>query len=120
VTAADLTYLEGTKVLTYTGTVRAVQDGRTLTCDRLTVELDQNRRAKTMTCTGQVHLTDPQAGRNATSDRAIYRLEERKVDMFGQPVALHDRDGNVIQGKRLLYSIDDGKVEVKSVGAEAP
>lgn len=120
VTAADLTYLEGTKVLTYTGTVRAVQDGRTLTCDRLVVELDQNRRAKTMTCTGQVHLNDPQTGRNAASDRAIYRLEDRKVDMFGQPVVLRDKDGNLIQGKRLLYSIDDGKVEVKSAAGEAP
>jgi LPS export ABC transporter protein LptC/lipopolysaccharide transport protein LptA len=120
VTAADLLYLEGTKVLTYSGSVRTVQDGRTLLCDKLAVELDADRRAKTMTCTGQVKLSDPLTGRNASGDRAIYRLEERKMEMFGEPVTLLDKGGNQLQGKRLIYSVDDGKVEVKSGVSPAP
>lgn len=120
VTANDLVYLEGTRVLTYSGSVRTVQDARTLLCDKLTVELDADRRAKTMTCTGQVRLSDPQTGRNAAGDRAVYRLEERKMEMFGEPVTLRDKDGNQLQGKRLVYSVDDGKVEVQSGAAPAP
>lgn len=114
VTAGELEYLEGTKVLTYIGSVRAIQDGRTLICDRLTVELDEDRRARILTCSGNVRLIDPHTGRDATGQKAVYRMAERKIDMFGEPVKLIDREGNQLTGKQLLYSIDDGKVEVKA------
>ena len=32
---------------------------------------------------------------------------------------MHDRDGNIVHGKRLLYSIDNGKVEVLGKDATA-
>ena len=35
------------------------------------------------------------------------------MEIIGEPVTMRDRDGNQVQGKRVLYSIDDGKVEVK-------
>jgi lipopolysaccharide export system protein LptA len=114
VTASEMAYRQGAGVLTYTGNVRVVQTGRTLTCNQLEVELGEDKKAETMTCTGQARLNDPKAGRNIEGERALYHLDQRLVEMFGEGglVTMRDREGNQVQGKRLVYHIDDGKVEV--------
>ncbi|HEY6324224.1 MAG TPA: LptA/OstA family protein [Thermoanaerobaculia bacterium] len=112
VLAANMLYRDGSGVLTYTGNVHVDQDGKTLTCKQLDVNLDQGHKAKQMTCTGGTHLDDPAAGRKIDGETGVYRLETRKIDVFGNPVVMRDRDGNLVHGKRLRYAIDDGKVEV--------
>jgi lipopolysaccharide export system protein LptA len=112
VLAANMLYRDGSGVLTYTGNVHVDQDGKTLTCKQLDVNLDQDHKAKQMTCTGGTHLDDPAAGRKIDGETGVYRLETRKIDVFGNPVVMRDRDGNLVHGKRLRYAIDDGKVEV--------
>lgn len=114
VTSNDMAYRQGAGVLTYTGNVRVVQVGKTLTCNQLEVELGKDRKAETMRCTGEARLNDPKAGRNIAGDRAVYHIDQRQVEMFGDAglVVMRDREGNQVQGKRLLYHIDDGKVEV--------
>jgi lipopolysaccharide transport protein LptA len=112
VLAANMLYRDGSGVLTYTGNVHVDQDGKTLTCKQLDVNLDQEHKAKQMTCTGGTHLDDPAAGRKIDGETGVYRLETRKIDVFGNPVVMRDRDGNLVHGKRLRYAIDDGKVEV--------
>ncbi len=116
VTADELLYRETAGVLTYTGNVRVEQQARTLVCRALEVELDEDGGAERMTCTGDAKLTDTVAGRTIEGERAIYRLDERRIEMFGTPVAVRDRDGNRVQGKRLDYYVDDGRVEVRGRG----
>jgi LPS export ABC transporter protein LptC/lipopolysaccharide transport protein LptA len=119
VTASEMVYVEpkrgeGNGTLTYSGSVRVEQEGKTLSCQQLEAQLGKDNQAETLICTGDARLNDPQAGRRVEGQRAVYHLADRQVEMFGEPwVTLHDRDGNQLQGRRLLYSIDDGKVQVK-------
>jgi lipopolysaccharide export system protein LptA len=99
VLASDMLYRDGSGLLTYSGNVHVDQEGKTLSC-------------KQLDGTGETHLDDPANGRKIDGETGIYRLETRKIDILGDPVVMHDRDGNVVHGKRLRYAIDDGKVQV--------
>jgi lipopolysaccharide transport protein LptA len=112
VLATSMLYRDGSGVLTYSGNVHVDQDGKTLSCKQLDVNLDQGHKARQMNCTGGTHLNDPAAGRKIDGETGVYRLETRKIDIFGDPVIMRDRDGNLVHGKRLRYALDDGKVEV--------
>jgi lipopolysaccharide export system protein LptA len=35
------------------------------------------------------------------------------MEITGDKVTMQDRDGNQVQGRRVIYSVEDGKVEVK-------
>ncbi len=118
VTADGLLYREAAQLLTYTGGVRVDQQARTLACRTLEVELDDDGQAERMTCTGDARVNDPQAGRTIEGEKAVYHLAERRIEMFGEPVAVRDRDGNRVQGRRLDYFVDDGRVEVRGRSAE--
>jgi LPS export ABC transporter protein LptC/lipopolysaccharide transport protein LptA len=118
VTAEGLLYREQARLLTYTGGVRVDQQARTLACRTLEVELDGEGEAERMTCTGDARVDDPQAGRTIEGEKAVYHLAERRIEMFGEPVAVRDRDGNRVQGRRLDYFVDDGRVEVRGRSVE--
>jgi lipopolysaccharide transport protein LptA len=120
VLAADMGYQQKAGVLVYTGNVRVDQEGKTLSCQRLEVDLDEDHQAETMTCTGDTKLNDPKVGRRVEGQRAVYHVDQRQVDIFGDPVVMSDRDGNQVRGKRAIYFIDDGKVEVKGQDEAAP
>jgi lipopolysaccharide transport protein LptA len=126
VAASEMTYREGTGELIYTGNVRVNQEARTLTCQNLQVELEEAqgkedaREVETMTCTGDARLNDPQTGRKAEGQTAVYQVAQRRVEMTGDPVTLLDRDGNVLRGRRLFYYMDDGRVEMKGGREQAP
>jgi lipopolysaccharide transport protein LptA len=120
VLAGEMTYQQQAGVLLYTGNVRVDQEGKTLACQRLEVDLDDEHQAETMTCTGATRLNDPKAGRRVEGERAVYHVGERRVDIFGDPVVMNDRDGNQVRGKRALYFMDDGRVEVKGKDEPAP
>jgi lipopolysaccharide export system protein LptA len=72
-----------------------------------------------MTCTGQAKLTDPKTGRTIEGGTAVYQLDQKQVVFTGDKVTMKDKDGNQVQGRRVLYWIDDGKVQVQGKG-EAP
>jgi len=120
VLSADMSYQQKTGVLVYTGNVRVDQEGKTLSCQHLEVDLDADHQAKTMTCTGDTKLNDPKVGRRVEGQRAVYHVDQRQVDIFGNPVVMSDRDGNQVRGQHALYFIDDGKVEVKGKDESAP
>jgi lipopolysaccharide transport protein LptA len=112
VLSTDMVYHDGSGILIYKGNVHVDQDGKTLTCHQLDVYLDVNHKAKQMTCTGDTHFDDPSTGRKIDGESAIYRVEARKVDVVGEVVTMHDRDGNIVHGQRMRYNLDDGKVVV--------
>ena len=120
VVASEMTYQQKTGVLIYTGNVRVDQQGKTLSCQKMQVDLDEKRQAKSMVCTGDARINDPQVGRTVTGQRAVYHVAAKQVEVFGDPVTMKDKDGNQIRGKRAVYAMDTGKVEVKGVDPNAP
>ncbi|HYX26720.1 MAG TPA: LPS export ABC transporter periplasmic protein LptC [Thermoanaerobaculia bacterium] len=120
VVASEMTYQQKTGVLIYSGNVRVDQQGKTLSCQKMQVDLDQRRQARSMVCTGDARINDPQVGRTVTGQRSVYHVAEKQVEVFGDPVTMKDKDGNQIRGKRAVYAMDTGKVEVKGVDPNAP
>ncbi len=120
VVASEMTYQQKTGVLVYTGNVRVDQQGKTLSCQKMQVDLDQKRQAKSMVCTGDAKINDPQVGRTVVGQRAVYHVADKQVEVFGDPVTMKDKDGNQIRGRRAVYAMDTGKVEVKGVDPNAP
>lgn len=120
VAATEMTYQQKTGVLIYTGNVRVDQQGKTMSCQKMQVDLDDKRQAKSMVCTGDTKINDPQAGRTILGQRAFYHVADKLVEVFGDPVTMKDKDGNQIRGKRALYAMDTGKVEVKGQDPNAP
>src|SRR4029079_9904800 len=107
-------------VLIYTGNVRLDQEGKTITCQRLQVDLTQEHQAKTLTCTGDTKLNDPKVGRRIEGQRAVSQVSQRQVEIFGEPVVMNDKDGNQVRGKRVLYFVDDGRAVVQGKEGEVP
>jgi lipopolysaccharide transport protein LptA len=120
VTAADMVYLETKRLITYTGDVRVVQKDRTLTCQKLEVQLGPDKKAETMTATGQAHLVDPASGRTLEGQRAVYQVKQKVIEMFGEPATMQDKDKNVIRGRHMIYHSADGRVDVLGAAAAAP
>lgn len=120
VVASEMSFQQKAGVLIYTGNVRVDQEGKTLSCQKLQVDLDDKKQAKSMVCTGDTRLNDPQAGRTITGQRAVYHVADKQVEVFGDPVTMKDKDGNQIRGKRAIYAMDTGKVEVKGKDETAP
>ena len=48
----------------------------------------------------------------------MYDLTARRMEITGDKVTMRDREGNQVQGKRVIYFVDDGKVEVKGKDAQ--
>ncbi len=120
VVANEMTYGQKSGVLIYTGNVRVDQQGKTLSCQKMQVDLDDKRQAKSMVCTGDTKINDPQVGRTILGQRAVYHVADKQVEMFGDPVTMKDKEGNQIRGKRAVYAMDTGKVEVKGQDPNAP
>ncbi|HKI01672.1 MAG TPA: LPS export ABC transporter periplasmic protein LptC [Thermoanaerobaculia bacterium] len=120
VVASDMSFQQTAGKLLYTGNVRVDQEGKTLACQRLEVDLGEKHQAETMTCTGDTKVNDPKVGRRIEGQRAVYHVDQRQVDVFGDPVVMSDREGNTVRGKRALYFIDDGRVEIKGKDETAP
>ena len=120
VAATEMTYQQKMGVLIYTGNVRVDQQGKTLSCQKMQVDLDDKRQAKSMVCTGDTKINDPQVGRTILGQRAVYHVADKQVEVFGDPVTMKDKDGNQIRGQRAVYAMDTGKVEVKGQDPNAP
>jgi lipopolysaccharide transport protein LptA/LPS export ABC transporter protein LptC len=120
VAASDMQFQQKAGVLIYTGNVRVDQEGKTITCQRMQVDLTQEHQAKTMTCTGDTKVNDPKVGRRIEGQRAVYQVSQRQVEIFGEPVVMNDRDGNQVRGKRVLYFVDDGRAVVQGKEGEVP
>lgn len=117
ITAEEMDYDRQVGVLRYRRQVRVDQEGRALACSDLVVALDERGRATTMTCTGEVRLTDRVAGNTATGERAVYDLASRAVEIEGEPVRLTKADGARVEGRRVLYDLARGSARVLAEGS---
>ena len=122
-TSDELTYRRDQRLLVYTGDVTAKQEGRTLTCHEMEIHLAEQGGMEKMVCTGDVHVDDPGQGRSLTGERAVYDPRARTVEVEaaeGGKVTMHDKDGNVIEGPRMIYEIDQNRVHVLGPPSAAP
>jgi lipopolysaccharide transport protein LptA/LPS export ABC transporter protein LptC len=117
--ASDLQYTQKSGVLIYTGNVRVDQEGKTITCQKMEVDLGADHQAKTMICTGDVKVNDPKVGRKIEGQKAVYQTGQRQVEITGEPVVMNDKEGNQVRGKRVLYYVDDGRAVVQGKEGEA-
>ena len=112
VTAESMAYGETDERLLYEGNVQAIQGGRTLACDALTVELDGEGEAEKLVCAGTARIEDPSTGRTVSGEVAVYQLADRTVEVTGEEVVMEDREGARMTGERLVYELDSGLVRV--------
>ncbi len=114
-TSDQMTYRQDERLLVYTGNVTAKQEERTLTCHEMEIHLAAEGGMERLICTGDVHVDDPGQGRSLTGERAVYDPQARTVEVEaaeGGKVTMHDQDGNVIEGPRMIYEIDQNRVHV--------
>ncbi|HZI64269.1 MAG TPA: LptA/OstA family protein, partial [Thermoanaerobaculia bacterium] len=120
VIAATLLYRREQRELLYGGGVRVTQEKRVLTCRDARVELDQDQRARRMTCAGQARLDDPAAGRRVTGESADYDLVAKTITVSGDPVTLNDDERGVARGRQLVYDVASGTVRLSAEEKAAP
>jgi LPS export ABC transporter protein LptC/lipopolysaccharide transport protein LptA len=118
ITARDLEYLQPEGHLIYTGSVASQQGARTLTCERLDVELGENRRARRLTCGGKVEMNDPTQGK-ATGEVATYDLGAKTVTVTGERVTLLTPAGNRVTGRTLVYDVAAGTARMSASASPA-
>jgi LPS export ABC transporter protein LptC/lipopolysaccharide transport protein LptA len=116
--ASELQYTQKSGVLIYTGNVRVDQEGKTITCQRMEVDLGPDHQAKTMICTGDVKVNDPKVGRRIAGQKAVYQTGQRQVEITGEPVTMNDKEGNQVRGNRVLYYVDDGRAVIQGKEGE--
>lgn len=125
VESRDLVYRGTERILVYTGDVVAEQEERTVACAELVVELADAGGMKRLVCSGGARVEDPDQGRTLDGERAIYEPGDRTIEVIaaeGGKVTMKDRDGNVIEGPRMEYDIDNDRVRVlgRKSGPAAP
>lgn len=116
VTAGAMLYRKSAGTLLYRGDVHAVQGGRRLACDEMTVKMAADQRIESVLLQGKVEIEDPATGRIIQGDRARYLPGEHSIEVEGQKVRLRDRAGAEITGRRVIYDFTTGKAQVASGG----
>lgn len=130
VTGDEMVYRPRDRVLVYTGDVVSEQGGRILACRELEMTLApegaESGRLEKLVCTGDVRMSDPgtesKGRRTLSGHRAVYDPRERTVDVTAAPegqVVMEDREGNVLQGPRMIYEIEQDRVRVLPLADEA-
>lgn len=130
VTAEELVYRQGERLLVYTGAsgdqassrVRAEQDGRTITSRVMELTLAEEGGLERLVATGDVVVDVPappdetgETRKNLKGERAVYDPSARTIDVAAAPggkVTLRDGDGNVVEGPRMEYDIEADRVRM--------
>lgn len=109
--------------LVYSGDVTATRDGRILSGDEMDVILDGDggggSDVERIVAVGSVRIRDPAQGRDLRGGRAEYDVGTQVIVVTAAPggtVTMKDKEGNQIQGPRMIYEIDADRVRV--LGAE--
>jgi len=114
VTASQLVYDQAESVLTYSGGARAVQAKKIMLCEEIQARLTEEDEIDEIICTVSARLEDGEAGHVVTGDRMVYRPDEERATVTGNPVVMIDGKGGRIQGKELIYDFVTGTARVRS------
>ena len=119
VDADEMVYRRPERLLVYTGDVSALQEGRTVTCREMEVELAEDGGVGHVTCTGDVRVVEPPEGRTLEGHRAVYDPETRTIVVTAAPgarVTLRDAGGNELTGPQMTYDLETGEERVTRPG----
>jgi lipopolysaccharide export system protein LptA len=122
VRSTKLVYRKALGLLVYTGGVVVSQESRTLACRDMDVDLSEGGGVEELRCSGDARVEDPAEGRTLLGDFLRYRPGSRVVEVTaaeGAKVSMRDRDGNVLEGARMTYDVDSGRVQVFGRAGEA-
>lgn len=114
ITADALSYDRGQRLLVYTGTPRARQGNRTLACGRLEARETTKGEIDRVECEKGVTIDDPVGHRHVEGDRALYLPQTGQATVTGNPVHLKDAQGTEIKGRKLIYNLRTGTIEMKA------
>ena len=104
------------ELLSYVGTVRARQPGRSMRCDQIDAALGSDGEIDRMACSGKARIRDLDAGQTIQGDRADYDVGREEVRVSGERVALKDREGKQVEGPELIYDFATGTARIVSRG----
>jgi len=114
VTANDLVYDQTARILTYSGEARAVQAKKIMLCQEIQVHLSEEDEFDEIICVESARLEDGETGHVVTGDRMVYRPDDERATVTGNPVVMIDGKGGRIQGKELIYDFVTGTARVRS------
>jgi len=114
ITADKMVYRREEGEVLYSGAVSMRQLSRELDAASIRVELDAERRARSMTALGAVEIRDREAGRAVAGERADYDLATREAVVTGSPVEIRESSGAVLKGRRALFDLDTGSARLLS------
>ncbi len=102
----------------YEGNSRIVQGGRSMSCPRLQLEIDEEDDFERMYCEGGSQILDADGGSTILGDAAIYNTSAGKVKILGNPVRLTQREGGMITARLMVYDFATAIAEIDSVKDE--
>lgn len=118
ISADQMTYSEPASALLFGGHVLLLQAGRTLVCNELQVDLEEQStgalEAQRLRCTGKARLLDPAFDRTLEANRAVYDLDRGEIEFFGteeEPLIIVDAQGEV-RGPEAHYHLEEGWLHV--------
>jgi lipopolysaccharide export system protein LptA len=97
--------------LVYEGSVVVRQAGRRLSCEHLTVTLDDDRQAERMDCRESAVLEDPALQRQVRGVAALYFPKLGEV-VVSPPLKLIEPNRVIESPQRLWYRLEDGHFEL--------
>ncbi len=109
ITAELLSYWGNEGRMLYEGDVQAEQPGRGIGCQKMDIELSDTGGADVLHCEGDAVLVDRALQRTIKGQRAIYRMVDGEVEVFGDPFTLEDQiEQTTLNGPSLWYRFEDG------------
>lgn len=120
VTAESLVYDRQASLISYEGDVYVRQGLRSMRCQRMEAELDEEGEARTVTCREDATVVDRAAGRTVEGDLAVYDLATETARVSGERVRMVDQEGREIVGPVLIYDFATGTARVESPGVFEP
>lgn len=95
------------KIAIFTGNVVVTDPDLQLTSEKLTLHLTAEDDVEKLDAEGNVEIK--MEGMHSKSGRAVYTLEDGKVELTEQPQV--SRDGSILQAQRILYWRLENKLE---------
>ncbi|MGA7616589.1 MAG: LptA/OstA family protein [Thermoanaerobaculia bacterium] len=91
-----------------------IDDGlRRMTADRASFFLGADRKLQRIEANANLTMVERATNRKAAGDRAVYRLDQKKVMLYGSPAEITDPEGTV-KGAEIILDLVSNKVEVAS------
>ncbi|HKO55033.1 MAG TPA: LptA/OstA family protein, partial [Thermoanaerobaculia bacterium] len=95
------------------GSVKIVDETRTVTAEKAVMFLDANKKLERMEAEKNVVIVDASTGRRATGDKAVYILKTKIVLLDGNPATATAPNGN-LSGQQVKLDLVRNKVEIVS------